>query len=89
MVDGCEWSPGDNRPAWTIDRHHRETPATIIVGADGQWRLCDACAALPRFRRYRTRKKIDREHFEAIAKRLEQAQRSLRDGNNDSNGGAG
>lgn len=33
----------------------------LIVGANGKWRLCRSCAALPRFKRYRVRKEIKRK----------------------------
>jgi hypothetical protein len=56
--DGCEWEPARNRPAFDSDTHHRTTRATVLVGCDGAWRLCDRCAALQRFARYRKRKPI-------------------------------
>ena len=49
----CEWNWEAGRPAYYNDPWH--ACATWIVGADGQWRLCDACAKLPRFRRFRVR----------------------------------
>jgi hypothetical protein len=55
-VDDCEYDP-DLRQAKVSDKYHR-VPATVIVGADGQWRLCDACAALPVFRRFKNRQPI-------------------------------
>ncbi len=57
-IDGCEWNPEGSRPAYDGDAHHREAPATVIVGADGQWRLCTSCARLPVFARFRVRKAI-------------------------------
>lgn len=56
--DGCEWSPERGGPAYTTDEHHWTTPATMIVGANGKWRLCSSCAALPAFKRHRKRKPI-------------------------------
>lgn len=56
--DGCEWDPSTNKPATVGSAHSVTTPATLIVGAQGNWRLCEECAALPRFRRYRVRKTI-------------------------------
>ena len=53
--DNCEWNPSENRAAYDIDDHYLNTPARVIVGADGQWRLCESCAALPRFKRFRKR----------------------------------
>lgn len=35
-----------------------QRPAAVIVGADGQWRLCSECAALPAFDRFKRRKAI-------------------------------
>lgn len=53
---GCEWCPEHDRPAWTADEHTRTTPATVILGRDPNWFLCEACAALPHFRRFTTRR---------------------------------
>ena len=52
---GCEWNPRTNQPAWSNELHFRTTKAEVIVGANGQWRLCQSCAALPVFRRFRKR----------------------------------
>ena len=57
--DGCEWNPSNDSPAYDTDEHYRNTDATMLVGADGQWRLCDSCAKLPRFNEFRTRKRIE------------------------------
>lgn len=60
--DGCEWSPTrgeacyDNDPHWLDD----EIKAEWIVGAGGKWRLCSSCAALPEFKRFRKRKRIEK-----------------------------
>lgn len=59
--DGCEWNPGADRPARAGDAHNSTTPAALLVGADGNWRLCALCAALPRFRRFRRRKPIEQK----------------------------
>lgn len=32
--------------------------ATVSVGHEGKWHLCDRCAALPHFKRYRVRKPL-------------------------------
>lgn len=50
--DGCEWNPKTMSGAYESDTHFRETRATMLVGADGQWRLCRSCAELPYFARY-------------------------------------
>lgn len=65
MTDGCEWNPGGDRPAYDGDAHHLEARAEVIVGADGQWRLCGSCARLPRFARFRVRKAIVRRTEDA------------------------
>ena len=56
--DGCEWNPTEERASWSGDVHFDATPAAVIVGADGQWRLCESCAALPHFARFKSRKPI-------------------------------
>lgn len=58
MSDGCEWNPVTGRAAFNSDAHHFHTPATVIVGADGRWRLCGGCAKLPEFKRFRVRRPI-------------------------------
>jgi len=67
IIDGCEWNPSMNRAAFDTDEHHRTTPAEIIVGAEGKWRLCAECAALPRFARYRKRVPVRKVTQERIA----------------------
>lgn len=57
--DGCEWNPEEGRAAYDADKHYRKNRATVIVGADGDWRLCASCAELPEFKRFRRRKRID------------------------------
>lgn len=54
----CEWNRVEQRPTRGDDAHQSE--ATIMVGAQGQWHLCDSCAALPEFKRYRVRKLLRR-----------------------------
>lgn len=68
-MSGCEWDPERNDLAFGTDHHHQTSPATMIVGANGQFRLCDSCAALPRFKRFRVRKPVRRQpgKFEVIA----------------------
>lgn len=46
---GCEWNPVEHRPARSGDLHTRLVAATTIVGDEPSWRLCAACAKLPRF----------------------------------------
>ena len=60
--DRCEWDPERSEPA-TMDLRSGEASgcqrsAEVIVGADGQWRLCSECAALPRFAKFKRREDI-------------------------------
>jgi hypothetical protein len=66
--DPCEWDPARGRPnagtllsdgTWSCMQGCRNR-ADVIVGARAQWRLCESCAALPRFSRYRVRRPIER-----------------------------
>lgn len=54
MAD-CEWNPREDRPAFVDDDDELHGEATVIVGADGKWHLCESCARLPRFARHRKR----------------------------------
>ena len=62
----CEWDPKHNRAARVLGRHRSDdvivegcpNEATICVGANGQWHLCESCAELPEFRRFRIRKPL-------------------------------
>lgn len=53
--DGCEWNPEKDTEAFDTDAHFQQTPAEMLVGTriDQNWRLCRACASLPRFRRFK------------------------------------
>jgi len=51
--DGCEWNPDTGQAAWSHDDHTRLIRASVIVGANGKWRLCASCAALLMFKRYK------------------------------------
>lgn len=53
--DPCEYNPIERRAAYDDEVHG---PAEIIVGADGQWRLCTSCATLPEFKKFRKRRVI-------------------------------
>jgi hypothetical protein len=57
-VAECEWNPAENRPAFDDDPPHGE--ATQVIGVDGKWHLCDGCATLPEFARYRKRSGLAR-----------------------------
>lgn len=50
--DPCEYNPDEARAAYGCEVH---AAAELIVGANGKWRLCAACAALPAFKRFRRR----------------------------------
>jgi len=52
----CEWDPSRDRKARLREDVHAD--AVWSVGARGQWHLCEACAALPRFSRYRVRVRL-------------------------------
>ncbi len=51
----CEYSPERGDAAY---EHEVHASATVIVGANGRWRLCDQCAALPKFNRFKVRTRI-------------------------------
>jgi len=55
----CEWDPNSNAPATSLDGGAEYigcgNPATVCLGANGRWHLCDSCAALPQFSRFRVR----------------------------------
>lgn len=55
--DPCEWNPETDRPAVEGDAPHAD--ATVSLG-DGEWHVCEACAALPRFAHFTVRKPIRR-----------------------------
>lgn len=55
--DPCEWHPAADRPAIIGDAPHAD--ATVSLG-DGDWHLCAACAALPRFARFTMRRPLRR-----------------------------
>lgn len=54
-MSACEWDPVRN-VASDGDEYHAE--ATVSVGANGQWHLCAECAALPWFKRFRSRRAL-------------------------------
>lgn len=66
----CEWNPERDEPAVTLNEHsffgpteHQGCPneATVSIGRNGRWHLCESCAVLPRFERFRVRKPLRRE----------------------------
>lgn len=49
------------KPNHRLRPKHREFVRQLpCLGAQGQWHLCERCAALPEFDRYRTRKPLRR-----------------------------
>ena len=52
-MNTCEWDPETKDAAYTGAGCTNE--ATVCVGAQGNWHLCDECAALPEFKRFRKR----------------------------------
>ena len=56
-LDPCEWNPTANRPCYYGEEH---SSADVIVGANGQWRLCEGCASLQKFKHFRKRKPINK-----------------------------
>ena len=57
-MSDCEWNPTEKRAAFNDDPAHGE--AVWSVGVDGKWHLCESCAALPEFARYRNRQRLNR-----------------------------
>lgn len=55
--DPCEYNPETKQAAYWSEVHGA---AEWIVGHNGRWRLCDACAQLPEFKRLRARTRIQR-----------------------------
>jgi hypothetical protein len=61
-MERCEWDPERDRPAQTLPPDVElgcRNEATVSVGGDGAWHLCDFCAAMPRFARYKSRRLLD------------------------------
>jgi hypothetical protein len=55
--DPCEWDPIYKRAVYLGDDH---ASADLIVGSNGEWRLCAECAKLPEFKHFRRVKPISR-----------------------------
>lgn len=49
MSERCEWNPDECRAAYEDDGCRNE--ATLCVGANGAWHLCDECSMHPMFAR--------------------------------------
>lgn len=57
MTELCEWNPEAGRGSY--EGEGCPNPAAVSVGHQGSWHLCDSCAALPRFKRYKVRRRLD------------------------------
>ncbi len=54
FAPGCEWNPKKQRGAYMDEQPHAK--ATMTVGSSrSNWFVCDECAKLPVFKRFRTR----------------------------------
>lgn len=56
----CEWNPIDDKPAEYLSsvadsRTGCKNEATVCVGVKVNWHLCQSCAGLPAFNKYRAR----------------------------------
>jgi hypothetical protein len=52
----CEWNPERDQPAKGYPiKDGCQNKAVLSVGQDGMWHLCESCAALPHFSRFRRR----------------------------------
>jgi len=58
MKDGCEWNPAEDRLTRSDEESH--APAEVILGTNGDYRLCVKCSLGPRFRHYRVSRPIVR-----------------------------
>lgn len=56
MGGPCEFDP---KTGLAVDGDKVHARATWIVGHKGNWRLCDECEKLPRFKGYKVRKQIE------------------------------
>lgn len=59
IKDPCEYNPKEKRAAYENEVH---AEAEIILGWNGDWRLCKECASLKKFNHYTTRKPITKKY---------------------------
>jgi hypothetical protein len=52
----CEYNPVEKRACF---EHEVHANADCIIGHNGHWRLCDSCANLSEFKKFKIRKKIE------------------------------
>jgi hypothetical protein len=60
-IERCEWDPEHNMPARDLTGRYFSgctNEATQSVGRAENWHLCDSCAALPRFKKFRYRVRL-------------------------------
>jgi len=53
-AEACEWDPDTGEAA--VVGGGCKNPATVVLGAVGEWHLCESCAALPVFKRFKVRR---------------------------------
>lgn len=53
--NACEWNPEEKRESYRGENH---ALATVLVGSNGNYRLCANCATLPEFKKFRKRQAI-------------------------------
>ena len=58
VCDPCEWLPSEDRALVVGENGH--APAELLVGRQGQWRLCRECAELPLFNLFKKRVEVRR-----------------------------
>lgn len=60
-IEMCEYNPLSKRAAYSGDEPGAcESAATVCVGHNGKWHLCFECAALPEFRKFKSRHSLSR-----------------------------
>ena len=63
MSEVCEWNPTLQKPAVTGNEPtdcKNEARVSIGAKASDNWHLCESCAALPAFKKYRHRELLNR-----------------------------
>lgn len=54
----CEYNPQEKRPKCYGEACFNA--AAVVLGHDGKWHVCDSCARLPEFNRFRVKQRLDR-----------------------------
>jgi hypothetical protein len=54
-TEQCDWDPQNDQPAVSDGSGCQNQATTSVGGGMDNWHLCDPCAALPRFKKYRRR----------------------------------